>query len=78
MVAQGLANRLLTDDEDASRLRKHTWFTQGSVKPTAATTVTLSDGWLQRFGISHQMILNNTAANALLSYQYRQPYEFPG
>jgi len=32
-------------------LRKHTWFTEGSVKPTAATTVMLSDGWLQRFGI---------------------------
>ena len=32
-------------------LRKHTWFTEGSVKPTAATTFVLPDGWLQRFGI---------------------------
>ena len=32
-------------------LRKHTWFTEGSVKQTAATTFVLPDGWLQRFGI---------------------------
>ncbi|MEO2089403.1 MAG: peptidase M14, partial [Gemmataceae bacterium] len=34
-------------------LRKHTWFTEGSTKPTAAaTTFTLADGFLQRFGIA--------------------------
>lgn len=32
-------------------LRKHTWFTEGSNKPTAGTTFTLADGFLQRFGI---------------------------
>ena len=32
-------------------LRKFTWFTEGSVQPTAATTITLADGWLQRFDI---------------------------
>jgi hypothetical protein len=32
-------------------LRKHTWFTEGSTKPVAATTFTLADGFLQRFGI---------------------------
>lgn len=31
-------------------LRKHTWFTEGSWKPNA-TTFTLADGFLQRFGI---------------------------
>lgn len=34
-------------------LRKHTWFTEGSTKPAAAaTTFTLADGFLQRFGIA--------------------------
>jgi predicted amidohydrolase len=32
-------------------LRQHTWFTEGSYKPTTATVFTLADGWLQRFGI---------------------------
>ena len=32
-------------------LRKHTWFTEGSTKPTAGTISTLADGWLQRYGI---------------------------
>lgn len=32
-------------------LRKHTWFTEGSNKPTAGTTFTLADGLLQRFAI---------------------------
>lgn len=35
------------------QLRKHTWFTEGSTKPAAtATTFTLADGLLQRFGIT--------------------------
>lgn len=33
-------------------LRKHTWFTEGSNKPTAGTTFTLADGFLRRFGIA--------------------------
>jgi hypothetical protein len=32
-------------------LRKHTWFTEGSTKPSAATVSTLADGWLERYGI---------------------------
>ncbi len=32
-------------------LRKHTWFTEGSTTPGAATVCTLADGWLQRFGV---------------------------
>jgi hypothetical protein len=33
-------------------LRKHTWFTEGVTRPTpAATTFTLADGFLQRYGI---------------------------
>jgi hypothetical protein len=32
-------------------LRKHTWFTEGSTKPTFRNSGTLGDGWLQRYGI---------------------------
>jgi predicted amidohydrolase len=32
-------------------LRKHTWFTEGSTAPGAATVFTLADGSLQRFGV---------------------------
>jgi hypothetical protein len=32
-------------------LRKHTWFTEGSTKPSFRNSGTLGDGWLQRYGI---------------------------
>jgi hypothetical protein len=32
-------------------LRKHTWFTEGSTRPTTHLSGTLADGWLERFGI---------------------------
>ena len=32
-------------------LRKHTWFTEGSAKPSAASISTLADGWRERYGI---------------------------
>jgi hypothetical protein len=32
-------------------LRKHTWFTEESTAPGAATVFTLADGSLQRFGV---------------------------
>lgn len=32
-------------------LRKHTWFTEGSTKPSAASISTLADGWRERYGI---------------------------
>lgn len=32
-------------------LRKHTWFTEGSTKPTFSNSGTLGQGWLQRYGI---------------------------
>ncbi len=32
-------------------LRKHTWFTEGSTKPSFQNSGTLGDGWLERYGI---------------------------
>jgi len=32
-------------------LRKHTWFTEGSTKPSVASISTLADGWRERYGI---------------------------
>ena len=32
-------------------LRKHTWFTEGSSKPSFHNSGTLGDGWLERYGI---------------------------
>ena len=32
-------------------LRRHTWFTEGSTKPTFRNSGTLGDGWLERYGI---------------------------
>ncbi len=32
-------------------LRQHTWFTEGSTKPSFHNSGTLGDGWLERFGI---------------------------
>jgi hypothetical protein len=32
-------------------LRKHTWFTEGSTKPSFHNAGTLGDGWLERYGI---------------------------
>jgi len=32
-------------------LRKHTWFTEGSTKPSFHNSGTLGDGWLERFGV---------------------------
>jgi hypothetical protein len=32
-------------------LRKHTWFTEGSTKPSFQNSGTLGEGWLQRYGI---------------------------
>jgi predicted deacylase len=32
-------------------LRRRTWFTEGSVRPSSGTSSTLADGWLARFGI---------------------------
>lgn len=32
-------------------LRLHTWFTEGSTKPSFQNTGTLGDGWLERYGI---------------------------
>jgi Zinc carboxypeptidase len=32
-------------------LRKHTWFTEGSTKPSFHNSGTLGDGWLERYGI---------------------------
>ena len=32
-------------------LRKHTWFTEGSTRPTTHLSGTVADGWLDRFGI---------------------------
>jgi hypothetical protein len=32
-------------------LRKNTWFTEGSTRPTTHLSGTLADGWLERFGI---------------------------
>jgi len=32
-------------------LRKHTWFTEGSTKPTFQNSGTLGEGWLRRYGI---------------------------
>ena len=32
-------------------LRQHTWFTEGSTKPSFHNSGTLGDGWLERYGI---------------------------
>jgi hypothetical protein len=32
-------------------LRKHTWFTEGSTKPSFSNSGTLGSGWVQRYGI---------------------------
>jgi hypothetical protein len=32
-------------------LREHTWFTEGSTKPTFRNSGTLGEGWLQRYGV---------------------------
>ena len=32
-------------------LRRHTWFTEGSTKPSFHNSGTLGDGWLERYGI---------------------------
>jgi hypothetical protein len=32
-------------------LRKHTWFTEGSTKPSFHNAGTLGDGWLERYGV---------------------------
>ena len=39
-----------------SLLRKHTWFTVGSTKPTTHPTDTFGDGWLKRFAIDSAIL----------------------
>jgi hypothetical protein len=47
--ARGAADRF---DRLEQLLRKHTWFTEGTTKPSTGDVYTLPDGWLTRYGVA--------------------------